>query len=128
MCRILPLSRGLITNTLDVSSLDESDFRRQLPRYQGDNWKITKAWRKHLATCPKQNATAAQLALAWILAQGDDIIPIPGTRKIERLVENAGAVDLHLTAADLAEIEAIIARYPNMGARYNAQQLAAVNH
>ena len=61
-------------------------------------------------------------------AQGDDIIPIPGTRKIERLVENAGAVDLHLTAADLAEIEAIIARYPNMGARYNAQQLAAVNH
>ena len=74
-----------------------------------------------------KNATAAQLALAWILAQGDDIIPIPGTRKIERLVENAG-VDLHLTAADLAEIEAIIARYPNMGARYNAQQLAAVNH
>ncbi|MFX6152969.1 aldo/keto reductase, partial [Acinetobacter baumannii] len=54
--------------------------------------------------------------------------PIPGTRKIERLVENAGAVDLHLTAADLAEIDAIIARYPNMGARYNAQQLAAVNH
>lgn len=50
-----------------------------------------------------KNATTTQLALAWILAQGDDIIPIPGTRKIERLVENAGAVDLHLTAADLAK-------------------------
>jgi len=124
-----PLSRGLITNTLDVSSLDESDFRRQLPRYQGDNWKNNQSLAQAFSDfAHSKNATAAQLALAWILAQGDDIIPIPGTRKIERLVENAGAVDLHLTAVDLAEIEAIIARYPNMGARYNAQQLAAVNH
>ncbi|MFV5460594.1 aldo/keto reductase [Acinetobacter baumannii] len=124
-----PLSRGLITNTLDVNNLDENDFRRQLPRYQGDNWKNNQSLAQAFSGfAQSKNATAAQLALAWILAQGDDIIPIPGTRKIERLVENAGAVDLHLTAADLAEINAIIARYPNMGARYNAQQLAAVNH
>ncbi len=124
-----PLSRGLITNTLDVNNLDENDFRRQLPRYQGDNWKNNQSLAQAFSEfAQSKNATAAQLALAWILAQGDDIIPIPGTRKIERLVENAGAVDLHLTAADLAEIDAIIARYPNMGARYNAQQLAAVNH
>ena len=63
-----------------------------------------------------------------VILFGKLLVVIPGTRKIERLVENAGAVDLHLTAADLAEIQAIIARYPNMGARYNAQQLAAVNH
>ncbi|MDB0328922.1 aldo/keto reductase, partial [Acinetobacter baumannii] len=124
-----PLSRGLITNTLDVNNLDENDFRRQLPRYQGDNWKNNQSLAQAFSEfAQSKNATATQLALAWILAQGDDIIPIPGTRKIERLVENAGAVDLHLTAADLAEIDAIIARYPNMGARYNAQQLAAVNH
>ncbi|MCZ4150695.1 aldo/keto reductase, partial [Escherichia coli] len=108
------------TNTLDVNNLDENDFRRQLPRYQGDNWKNNQSLAQAFSEfAQSKNATATQLALAWILAQGDDIIPIPGTRKIERLVENAGAVDLHLTAADLAEIDAIIARYPNMGARYN---------
>ena len=123
-----PLSRGLITNTLDVNNLDENDFRRQLPRYQGDNWKITKAWRKHLASLLKAKMRQ-RLNWLWLgfLRKVTTLFQF-GTRKIERLVENAGAVDLHLTAADLAEIEAIIARYPNMGARYNAQQLAAVNH
>lgn len=66
--------------------------------------------------------------MAWILAQGENIIPIPGTRKIERLVENAEAVNIDLSTADLAEIDMIIAKYPNVGARYNAQQFAAVNH
>lgn len=124
-----PLSRGLITNTLDVGHLDDNDFRRQLPRYQGDNWKNNQSLAKEFSEFAQtKHATAAQLALAWILAQGEDIIPIPGTRKIERLVENAGAVDIDLTTADLAQIEAIIAQYPNIGARYNPEQLAAVNH
>lgn len=124
-----PLSRGLITNKLDVGNLEESDFRRQLPRYQGDNWKnnqnLAQAFNEFAQS---KNATAAQLALAWILAQGENIIPIPGTRKIERLVENAEAVNIDLSTDDLAEIDMIIAKYPNVGARYNAQQFAAVNH
>ncbi|MFX7780407.1 aldo/keto reductase, partial [Acinetobacter baumannii] len=83
-----PLSRGLITNTLDVNNLDENDFRRQLPRYQGDNWKNNQSLAQAFSEfAQSKNATATQLALAWIFAQGDDIIPIPGTRKIERLVE-----------------------------------------
>ncbi|ENV31879.1 aldo/keto reductase [Acinetobacter gerneri] len=124
-----PLSRGLITNKLDVGNLEESDFRRQLPRYQGDNWKNNQNLAQAFSEfAQSKNATAAQLALAWILAQGENIIPIPGTRKIERLVENAEAVNIDLSTADLAEIDMIIAKYPNVGARYNAQQFAAVNH
>lgn len=124
-----PLSRGLITNKLDVGNLEESDFRRQLPRYQEDNWKNNQNLAQAFSEfAQSKNATAAQLALAWILAQGENIIPIPGTRKIERLVENAEAVNIDLNATDLAEIDMIIAKYPNVGARYNAQQLAAVNH
>lgn len=124
-----PLSRGLITNKLDVGNLEESDFRRQLPRYQGDNWENNQNLAQAFSEfAQSKNATAAQLALAWILAQGENIIPIPGTRKIERLVENAEAVNIDLSTADLAEIDMIIAKYPNVGARYNAQQLAAVNH
>lgn len=124
-----PLSRGLITNSLDVSNLDENDFRRQLPRYQGDNLKNNQSLAQAFSEFAlSKNATAAQLALAWILAQGDDIIPIPGTRKIERLVENVGALDIKLNTKDLEEIEKIIDKFPNMGARYNAEQLAAVNH
>ncbi|MFT4021477.1 MAG: aldo/keto reductase [Acinetobacter sp.] len=124
-----PLSRGLITNKLDAGNLDDNDFRRQLPRYQGDYWKNNQNLAQAFSEfAQSKNVTAAQLALAWILAQGEDIIPIPGTRKIDRLVENAEAVNIALSTADLAEIDAIIAKYPNMGARYNAQQLAAVNH
>lgn len=124
-----PLSRGLITNKLDVGNLEESDFRRQLPRYQGDNWKNNQNLAQAFSEfAQSKNATAAQLALAWILAQGENIIPIPGTRKIERLVENAEAVNIDLSTADLTEIDTIIAKYPNVGARYNAQQFAAVNH
>lgn len=124
-----PLSRGLITNSLDVSNLDENDFRRQLPRYQGDNLKNNQSLAQAFSEFAlSKNATAAQLALAWILAQGDDIIPIPGTRKIERLVENVGALDIKLNTKDLEEIEKIIDKFPNMGARYNAEQLVAVNH
>ncbi|WP_410210108.1 aldo/keto reductase [Aquirhabdus sp.] len=124
-----PLARGLVTNALNVDQLEDSDFRKMLPRYQGDNLKNNQALASAFAAFAEQkNATAAQLALAWVLAQGHDIIPIPGTRKINRLIENAGAVDLELSAGDIKTIDEILATYPNVGARYTETQLKQVNH
>lgn len=124
-----PLARGLITNVLDVNQLEDGDFRKMLPRYQGDHLKNNQALATAFADFAQQkSATAAQLALAWVLAQGNDIIPIPGTRKISRLQENAGAVDIELSADDLNAIEAIVATYPHIGSRYTEAQLKQVNN
>jgi aryl-alcohol dehydrogenase-like predicted oxidoreductase len=79
------------------------------------------------AIAKEKNSTPAQLALAWVLAQGDDIIPIPGTKKRKYLQENAAAVDIILTENDLQEIEALVARYPDTGQRYSDGALKLVN-
>ena len=118
-----PLGRGFLTGT--VTSLDDlaaDDRRRTYPRFKEENFahnfEIVKAIKK-LAT--EKNATAAQLALAWVLAQGIDIVPIPGTRKISRLEENLASLDITLSAADLAALNAAAPigvtagdRYPDM--------------
>ena len=118
-----PLARGLMTNTLDVSTLGEGDFRKSLPRYQEEykdnNEKLAHGF---AAIAANKNSTAAQLALAWVLAQGEHIIPIPGTKRRKYLEENAAAVDVELSASDLQEIEDLLARYPNTGARYGESQ------
>ena len=118
-----PLSRGLITNKLDVSSLASNDFRANLPRYQGkyleNNQKLFVAFAEYAES---KNCTPAQLAIAWVMAQSDNIIPIPGTKKRKYLKENAGAVDIELTAKDLEDIEAIVREYPNVGPRYSARE------
>ena len=75
-----------------------------------------------------KNATPAQIALAWVLAQGEDIIPIPGTKKRKYLEENAAAADIELNNEDLKTIENIVARYPNVGNRYSDGALKLVNH
>lgn len=115
-----PLSRGLITNTIESTNLSEKDFRNKLPRYQGqhaeNNRQLAASFAELAAT---KNCSPAQLALAWVLAQGDNIIPIPGTKRRKYLVENARAVDIHLTVADFTQIEQLLARYPDMGNRYN---------
>lgn len=115
-----PLARGLITNTLNLGDIGDNDFRKALPRYQEqyreNNENLAAAFAQ-LAT--EKGCTPAQLALAWLLAQGDNIIPIPGTKKRNRLAENAGSVDITLSAKDIKNIEAIIAKYPNTGERYN---------
>ncbi len=124
-----PLSRGLMTNQLDPNQLDAQDFRKHLPRYQGENLSNNQALAQAFSDfAESKQLTAAQLALAWVLNQGENIIPIPGTRKVERLIENAKAVDVALTKQDLLEIEQIIQQYPNIGARYNPAQFATVNH
>lgn len=118
-----PLARGLMTNTLDVSTLSDGDFRKSLPRYQEEykdnNTKLAHGFAEIAAG---KNSTAAQLALAWVLAQGESVIPIPGTKRRKYLEENAAAVDLELNAGDLQEIENLLAKYPNTGARYSETQ------
>ena len=118
-----PLARGLMTNTLDVSTLTEGDFRKSLPRYQEEykdnNTRLANGFAELAAG---KNATAAQLVLAWVLAQGEYIIPIPGTKRRKYLEENAAAVDLELTASDLQDIDNLLAKYPNTGARYGESQ------
>ena len=115
-----PLSRGLITNTIDVTKLSEKDFRNKLPRYQGQHAENNKQLALGFADiAASKNCRPAQLALAWVLAKGENIIPIPGTKQRKYLIENAGAVDINLSTADFAEIETMIKKYPDVGDRYN---------
>jgi aryl-alcohol dehydrogenase-like predicted oxidoreductase len=125
-----PLARGLITATVtDKNELPLDDFRRTLPRFDDEHWKNNKQLVDDFAKfAQSKNCTPAQLALAWVLAQGDDIIPIPGTKKRKYLEENAAAVNIILTQDDLREIEDIVASHPNIGQRYGEGALKLVNH
>ena len=124
-----PLARGLVTNTVGVEELADNDYRKTLPRYKGENYKNNQSLAREFAgIAAEKNVTPAQLALAWVLAQGDDIIPIPGTKKRKYLEENAGAVNITLSAADLETIAQLTARYPNTGARYSEGALKLINN
>lgn len=118
-----PLSRGLITNNLNVSTLAANDFRKNLPRYNGEyldnNQKLAAEFAEFAAG---KNCTPAQLAIAWVMAQSDNIIPIPGTKHRKYLEENTGAADVTLTAQELAEIENVVNKYPNIGPRYSDRE------
>ncbi|WP_288883909.1 aldo/keto reductase [Pedobacter panaciterrae] len=123
-----PLARGLVTNALNVEQLDDTDFRKTLPRYSGDNLKNNEGLAHDFGKLAQEKGcTAAQLALGWVLAQGDDVIPIPGTKKRKYLEENVGAVDLTLSANDLNIIDELLLRYPNTGERYNEGSMKLVN-
>ena len=124
-----PLARGLVTNKLNVDTLATDDFRRTLPRYQSENIDNNNKLIENFATfAASKNCTPAQLALAWVLAQGEDIIPIPGTKKRNYLEENVGAIEVKLTNADLTVINELINRYPIIGARYSEEAMKMVNH
>lgn len=111
-----PLGRGFLTGALDTSALPASDFRAGLARFADDaaeaNRRIVDVVR---AVAARRDTTPACVALAWVLAQGEHVIPIPGTTKVERLRENLAAADLALTSDDMAELDAIPAA---QGARY----------
>ena len=118
-----PLSRGLITNKLNVSTLEANDFRRNLPRYNGEYWENNQKLASEFAElATSKNITPAQLALAWVLAQDDNIIPIPGTKRRKYLEENAAAADVTLSSRDIEKIEALIRKYPNIGPRYSERE------
>jgi aryl-alcohol dehydrogenase-like predicted oxidoreductase len=123
-----PLSRALVTNRLNVSALEQDDFRRHLPRYSGEYWENNqKLASEFAALAARKNITPAQLPLAWLLAQGDNIIPIPGTKRRKYLEENAGAADVILSEEDMEEIEGLLKKYPNTGPRYTEQEFQFVN-
>ena len=116
-----PLARGLMTNTLEIDKLKDGDFRKTLPRYQKEHTQNNTSLANDFALIAKRKyCTPSQLALAWVLAQGEHIIPIPGTKRRTYLIENVGAIDMVLTRHDLAEIDTLLATYPNTGERYNA--------
>ena len=124
-----PLGRGFLSG--QITSPDDfgpDDFRRTAPRFQGDNFQrnldvVEKV--KELAAA--KGVTPSQLALAWVLAQGDDVVPIPGTKRVRYLEEDAAAVDVRLSAEDLAAIEAVAPVGVAAGDRYAAAQMANVN-
>jgi aryl-alcohol dehydrogenase-like predicted oxidoreductase len=115
-----PLGRGFLTGRItSPDDLAADDFRRTNPRFVGENLQRNLdvvARVRELAA--EKGCTAAQLALAWVTAQGDDVVPIPGTKRPERLEENAGALAVTLTAADLARIEEVAPRAAFAGDRY----------
>lgn len=114
-----PLGRGFLTGTAKpAGQYEETDMRRTDPRWQPGNFeRNVDAVRQLTELAATKGATVAQLALAWLLAQGDDIVPIPGTRNRERIEENVGAAEVQLTEADLAKIREILPK-GGFGARY----------
>jgi aryl-alcohol dehydrogenase-like predicted oxidoreductase len=115
-----PLGRGLLTGQIrSVDDLAADDFRRNSPRFQGENFQKNLDLVREIETMAREKGCApAQLALAWVLAQGNDIVPIPGTKRRPYLEENAGALNVRLTTEDLARIDRIIPRGAAAGTRY----------
>jgi aryl-alcohol dehydrogenase-like predicted oxidoreductase len=112
-----PLGRGLLTGALPTE-FDDDDFRRTLPRFQQENLERNlEAVGVVREIAAAHDATPGQVALAWLLAQGADVAPIPGTKRVRYLEENVGALDVALTAADHARLDALRPagdRYPDM--------------
>jgi len=124
-----PLGRGFLTGaigTLDV--LEADDYRRFSPRFDAENFDANAALvAKLVEMANARNVTPAQLALAWVLAQGDDIIPIPGTKRRAYLAENVGATEITLSAEDIDQLSSVIPRGAVQGERYAAPQMQALN-
>jgi len=122
-----PLGRGFLSGRFSSpDQLEEGDFRKTGPRFTGENLEANLKLAGKLAEIAEEKGiTAAQLAIAWVLAQGEDIVPIPGTKRRTYLDQNAGAADVKLTPADLERIEAELP--PVAGARYDETGMAAVN-
>ncbi len=115
-----PLGKGFLTGTITATTeLDQSDFRNSIPRFSPENRKVNSALVDALsAVATSKGATPAQMALAWLLAKKPWIVPIPGTRRLERLNENLGAAAIELTADDMRTIEEAASLVAVQGARY----------
>jgi aryl-alcohol dehydrogenase-like predicted oxidoreductase len=124
-----PLGRGFLTGRFKtIDDLPADDYRRGAPRFQGENF------RKNLELVKKveemagaKGCTSSQLALAWVLARGNDVVPIPGTKRVKYLEENLGALAVPLTAEDLAQIDAVLPAGAASGERYPAQAMKAID-
>ncbi|WP_406870206.1 aldo/keto reductase [Thioclava sp. 'Guangxiensis'] len=123
-----PLGRGFLTGAYsDPGKLAEGDFRAMLPRFRdaalASNLRIADLVRERAAA---KGCTPAQLALAWLLAQGEDIVPIPGTKRLRYLEDNLGALDIAFSASELAALDCDLAALPVAGARYTAEGMKGV--
>jgi aryl-alcohol dehydrogenase-like predicted oxidoreductase len=125
-----PLGRGFLSGRIrSIDDFAEDDFRRTSPRFQGENFtKNLELLDQVVAIADEKGITPSQLALAWVLAQGDDVVPIPGTRRIPNLEENVAAVDVVLTPEDLARIDEVAPSGAVAGERYAPQGMASLNH
>ncbi|MDQ6654426.1 MAG: aldo/keto reductase [Verrucomicrobiota bacterium] len=124
-----PLGRGFLTGQIKrFEDLAAEDYRRESPRFQGENFQRNLDLVEGVGEIARaKHCSSAQLALAWVLAQGEDIIPIPGTKRRKYLQENAGAVDVQLTSADLARIDEVAPKNAFSGSRYPEPMMKLVN-
>ena len=117
-----PVARGFLCGPLDLAGLDAKDIRRAMPRFEPEHFAANAKWLPaYKALAQEAGCSPAQLALAWLLHKGDDIIPIPGTTSVDHLLDNLGAVDVRLDADLMARLEALINQQTVSGDRYNAQ-------
>ena len=124
-----PLGRGFLTGTFQVGNQFETgDFRAHLPRFSQSNMKANLSLVDRIEELARdKGCTAAQVALAWLFAQGENIVPIPGTKQIKYLEQNVAALDVSLTATDLDRLSKAIATSPVVGDRYTAEGMKGLN-
>jgi aryl-alcohol dehydrogenase-like predicted oxidoreductase len=124
-----PLGRGFLTGRFEkFEDLPADDYRRNSPRFQGENFqKNLDLVRRVEEIAKEKGCTPSQLALAWVLAQGDDVLPIPGTKRRKYLEENVGALNVQLTPEDLRRIDEVFAQDATAGARYPEHMMNLVN-
>ncbi len=124
-----PLGRGFLTGQIkSPSDFPDGDFRQFHPRFQGENFAKNIALVHEVEAIAKEKGcTTAQLALAWVLAQGEDIVPIPGTKRLRYLDENIGALEVTVTSEDLKRLDAILPPGAAAGARYHERGMETVN-
>jgi aryl-alcohol dehydrogenase-like predicted oxidoreductase len=124
-----PLGRGFLTGSFKAAAdLAEGDFRKNNPRFQGENFEQNIALVKTIEDiAAEKSVSAAQVALAWVLAQGDDVVPIPGTKRRKYLSENIAAADLVLTDAELARLADVFGAGAAAGTRYAEAAMAGLN-
>lgn len=115
-----PLGRGLLTGAVSADAFGANDFRRRDPRFHGEHLRRNRALVDELRRlAAEHDATPAQLGLAWLLAQGQDVVAVPGTKRRERIEENAGAVDIELSVGDLSRLEELVPRRAWSGDRHS---------
>ena len=126
---VAPLGRGFLTGAVKrAEEYPEGDYRRGDPRYQGDNFEANvRAASAVRDLAARKQASPAQIALAWLLHKGPDIVPIPGTKRRRYLEENAGAVDVSLGTEDIAALDAALRPEKVSGPRYNERQMSLVD-
>lgn len=124
-----PLGKGFLTGAVTATTeFAPGDIRSTIPRFTGENRSTNQALVEHVTRLAvAKGATPGQIALAWLLAQQPWIVPIPGTRRIERVEENAGATQVALSADEIADLDGLAGRIGVQGDRYSAQHMALVD-